>query len=237
MRTLLPLLATGTVLLTMACDTSAQAPIIIPCNNDPVPDIYCYVDNDYHVWHWQSECGEPLVLQFNSGTLGPDMGDRLAIHDGPDTLGTPMVVLGGPETTELAGMVFVSTGAHLVMKMISNDTISCVSVDGFRDAWDWEWTVAANSGTAGIEGMLGERFTMYPNPVTRGSHLRLADLGYTAVVIRIMDIGGRTVYTNTAASTTGTFMDIDLSGLQSGQYSVVLSTPAWVRSNKLQIMH
>lgn len=234
MKSLRPFLLTGPLLLAIAHGARAQDPTVLPCTGDPFTNTYCYTDNDHHAWRWQSECSGPITLQFTSGSI--DMYDVLKLFDGADTISPPLFTTGSQEM-DLAGMTFVSSAPDLYMKMTSNDTISCAEVRGLRASREWTWTVTSATGTAGIaEERGGGNFTMYPNPVTSGSHVRLAGLASTTLDIRILDVTGRSVHENRLAGTAGAFIDLDLSGLQSGQYSVVISTPTWVSARNLRII-
>ncbi|HEY0978752.1 MAG TPA: T9SS type A sorting domain-containing protein [Flavobacteriales bacterium] len=143
----------------------------------------------------------------------------------------------GVEDTELAGMTFVSTSGDLYMEMISNDTISCAEVGGFRTPWEWAWTVTSGIDATGIGGEDAVQFVLYPNPASVGSPVRLCGPAHTSMDIRVLDVTGRTVHHLRPTRSEGGPIDLDLSGLGSGQYSVVLSTPARVGVSKLQIVH
>lgn len=233
-----PFLATAALLLGMANAAHAQDTVVLPCNSDTLTGTYCYGDNDNQTWHWQSECGDPITLHFTSGTIEMNAYDQLQIYDGPDNTAPMLYVNQGPMgmDIDLSGSLFIATSGDIFMEMFSNDTISCLTAEGFRSAWEWAWTVTAGTGTAGITGEQGGNFAIYPNPATSGSLLRVAGLAGVVVDIRILDVTGRMVHANRSAVPEDGSIGIDLRGLQSGQYNVVLSTPAWVQARKLQII-
>jgi hypothetical protein len=233
-----PFLATATLLLAMANAAHAQDTVVLPCNSDTLTGTYCYGDNDNQTWHWQSECGDPISLHFTSGTIEMNAYDQLRIYDGPNNTAPVLYENQGPMgmDIDLSGSMFIATSGDIFMELFSNDTISCLTAEGFRSAWEWAWTVTAGTGTAGIAGEQGGNLVLYPNPATSGAQVRVAGLAGGAVDIRIVDVTGRTVHANRSAMPEGGSIGIDLRGLQSGQYSVVLSTPAWVQARKLHIV-
>ena len=213
----------------------AQDIVIIPCNGTPVGDTYCYTDNDEHAWHWQSECGAPVILQFTSGTIESSLYDQLRIFDGPDDVSVGVWLNGSaPEDEDLTGLSFVGSSGDLYMKIISNAT-NCCATDGFRDT-GWEWVWSLSSGAVGIHEQQAGSFTMYPNPATSELHLRLQSPASGPAEVRILDMTGRVVYQNSFAATRAELNVFDLHGLQSGNYSVVLTTSHWVKTRKLQVI-
>lgn len=235
MKKLLPLLAIGTLPLVIPNRVHAQDPIVVPCNGDTLTGTYCYVDNDSNAWHWQSECGAPITLEFISGTIESNLYDLLRIYNGPVVL-SPVSWVNGSQETDLAGMSFVGNAGELYMEMTSNDTICCATIEGFRTAWDWVWKVSAGAGSAGIAGSPASDFSLYPNPVSAGAPVRLEGLSGVAGEIRIQDVAGRSVQRNGITGSEGAFIDLELNGLQSGLYHVVITTPDGVRTRKLQIV-
>ncbi len=234
MRLLPHFLLVGITLLTASPALHAQDTLLIPCNGAPVGDTYCYTDNNEHAWHWQSECGAPVFLEFTSGTIESSLYDQLRIFDGPDDLSVIMWLNGSaPGEQDLTGLSFVASSGDLYMQMTS-DATNCCATDGFRDAsWEWVWTVS--SGSVGIPEEQAATFTMYPNPAASEVHLRLDSPVSGTTEIRIWDVTGRVVYQNSLA--TGAELNtFDLHGLQSGHYSVVLTTPNWVKTQQLQVL-
>src|SRR5690606_17839811 len=76
--------AIGIILSAAPSVVHAQDIIIVPCNGDTLVGTYCYVNNDQQAWHWQSACGEPVFMQFISGTIESSNFDQLRLYAGPD---------------------------------------------------------------------------------------------------------------------------------------------------------
>lgn len=211
----------------------AQDTVIIPCDGSSVGETYCYNDSDEHVWHWQSECGAPIILQFSSGMIESSLYDQLRIFDGPDVL-APLVYVNGsnPGNVDLTGLQFVGSSGDLYMHMTSNAT-NCCATDGFRDTgWQWIWSVS--SGTVGINEEEAGNFSLYPNPAT--STMRVQGPANGTTEIRILDVTGRVVYHSRFEPSGTEPNSFELQGLQSGRYSVALSTPNWVKVQQLQVI-
>ena len=235
MRLLPHCLLVGITLLAAAPAVHAQDTLLIPCNGAPVGGTYCYTDNDEHAWHWQSECGAPMMLEFISGTIESSPNDHLRFYDGPDDL-SPLMFSNGtnPAVQDLTGLSFMASSGDLYVQMTSNATNSCAT-DGFRDAsWEWTWTVS--SGSVEIPEEQAATFTMYPNPATSELHLELPSPAQGAVEIRILDVTGRIMYQQRFAASGPALNTFDLRGLQSGHYSVVLTTAGGLMSQQLQVM-
>jgi hypothetical protein len=236
MRLLYNCLAACIALLTASHGLRAQDTVIVPCDGS-VSGTYCYVDNDDHSWHWQSECpGDPVDLKFTSGTIEGSEYDQLVIYDGGDDV-SPILYMPplGTEYQDLTGLEVMSTGTDMFMTLNSNAT-NCCATGGLLGGGLSEWVFSASSGTVGIHEEQAGNCTMYPNPATSELHLRLSSTMNGTVEIRILDVTGRVVYQNKIAVTGRELNTIDLSGLQSGNYSVVLTTPSWVRTRKLEVV-
>ncbi|MGV9012729.1 MAG: T9SS type A sorting domain-containing protein [Flavobacteriales bacterium] len=228
-------LVAGVTMLAATQGLRAQDITIVPCNGDTVADMYCYVNNDEHVWHWQSECGSPIQLSFTSGIIESGMYDQLLIFDGPDDLSV-VIYLNGSDTgnVDLTGLNFTASSGDLYMRLISDPTNCCA--DGLRDmATEWVWSLS--SGSVGINEEPPEAFTMYPNPATSELHMRLPGGTHGPAETRILDVTGRVVYQNNFVATGAGLNTVDLYDLQIGNYSVVLTTANGVRVQKLEVVH
>lgn len=229
-----PYLAAAWILLCTAQPLAAQDSIIIPCDSNSVAGTYCYTDDDDHTWSWQSACGLPLTLQFLSGTIEANMYDVLRIYDGMDNT-APLAFENGDQDMDLAGISIIGSSGSLHMEMTSNDTISCATIDGLRSISEWNWTVTAGTGTAGLgEAIHMKNPVLYPNPATDRVHIRMPRPGAGPMDIRVVDSAGRTVQ-HQRKSTCTSFLDLDVHGLQPGHYTVVLSTLAWSKALALQL--
>jgi hypothetical protein len=110
-------------------------PTVIQCGGATLEETYCYINNDNHVWHWQSSGGQPLALQFSAGTLESATFDHLTIYDGPDANSDTLFNHVGP-AEDLTGLLVISTGSHIYMTNSSDGSVSCAS--GSQTEWEWE---------------------------------------------------------------------------------------------------
>jgi hypothetical protein len=229
MRLLHNCLAAIITLLATSHGLRAQQITIVPCNGT-VDEVYCYMNNDDHTWHWQCECG-PINLHFVSGNIESNY-DDLTIYDGPDNV-SPLLYQNFLE--DLSGSDFISTGGDLFMQFNSNAT-NCCATGGLLGGGLSEWVFSASNGTVGIEEEQAGNFTMYPNPAISELHLRLSSHTNGPAEVRILDVSGRVVYQNSFTPTGGELSTCDLHGLQNGIYSVVLTTLKGVKTRSLQVM-
>ena len=235
MRFLQNCVVTGITLFAAAPALHAQDTLLIPCNGVPVGATYCYTDNDEHTWFWESECGAPIMLEFTSGSIESSNYDHLRFYDGPDDL-SPLIFSNGtnPGIQDLTGVSLMASSGNLYMQMTSNAT-NCCATDGFRDA-SWEWTWSVSSGWVGINEEQAATFTMYPNPATSELHVQLVNPAKGPAEIRILDVTGHVVYQRSFAATGAESNTFDLQYLQSGHYSVVLTTPLWLKTLQLLLI-
>lgn len=114
--------------------TNPLCPTILQCGSDPVQETYCYINNDNHEWHWQSDAGQPLALQFSAGTIESNVWDDLIIYDGPDS-NSDTLYFNGAGANDLAGLLAISSGPDIYMKVTSDGSVSCQS--GSQTSWAW----------------------------------------------------------------------------------------------------
>ncbi len=239
MRLLYNCLIAGTSLLTATHGLRAQDTITVPCNGSSVGQVYCYVNNDEHSWYWHSECpGEPIILQVTSGAIEGSQYDLLTVYDGANQ--NAPVLYANPYGTvfqELAGLELWNTGTDMFMTFTSNAT-NCCATGGLLGGGLTEWVFSASNGssTNGIPEEQEGNFTMYPNPATDELHLRLSGNANGNAEIRILDVTGRVGYQNNFTATGAELTTFDLRGLQSGIYSVVLTTTTGTKTQQLQVI-
>lgn len=228
--------ATGLLLLAASQPVYAQDTMTVACNGDPITGTYCYTDNDAHAWQWQSECGNPLTLHFLSGTIEASPNDHLRIYDGWDNTAV-LLYMNGAQETDLAGMTFIGSAGSLYMEMTSNDTNCCATTGGFRTATEWQWTAASGSGTVGVGEALQHNIVLYPNPASGIARVHMGDHNGLPVQVRILDLTGRTVYSDGSTAGGDGTIALDLHRLPNGLYSVVLSGPGGMWQQGLQVIH
>jgi hypothetical protein len=144
-----------------------------------------------------------------------------------------VLIFQGNYSGNMAGHSWNSTNPEhaLVMRVVSDGTYSCGSGDATVPL---NWTVEC--GYAGIEEQSTGNFTMYPNPATRELYMRLPGDTHGSTEVKILDVSGRTVYQNIFIASGAELNTFDLHNLQSGNYSVVVTTPNWVKAQNLQII-
>ncbi|MCB0781627.1 MAG: T9SS type A sorting domain-containing protein, partial [Flavobacteriales bacterium] len=113
-----------------------NCPIPVACGGPGVNLGYCYDSNDMQDWSFVSTGTFPLALLFNSGTIESSTWDHLTIYDGPDATGPILFDHTATTTTDLTGLLVISTGLDLYMEMTSDASVSCQSSTSY-DPWDW----------------------------------------------------------------------------------------------------
>jgi hypothetical protein len=168
-------------------------PTVIACGGATLQETYCYINNDHHEWHWQSSGGQPLALQFSSGTVENSIWDHLTIYDGPDANSDTLYNHDG-ETEDLTGLLVISTGPDIYMTNSSDGVVSCSS----DTTWTWNWEVGCLDCTnpaasfTMVEDCIHHAFSIAVNVDSTGS----------SPVVRIANSLGTDTLTNVPAGTT-----------------------------------
>lgn len=102
------------------------------CGEAPLAYTHCYGNLEEKTWSYTASSGEPLRLSILSGSISN--GDLLLVHDGP-TAQAPLVF--SSANGDIAGQVFISSGPHLTMKLITDDNGSCMTQE-FIPPMEWE---------------------------------------------------------------------------------------------------
>jgi hypothetical protein len=191
---------------------------------------YCYTNTDTSYFAYTCADDMPIAITFHSGQLL--VNDYVQIYDSAG-VNEDVLVFQGNLNGDMAGYSINSTNPQhaLVMRVVSDGTYSCGSGDATVPL---NWTVEC--GYAGIEEESAANFTMYPNPATSELYMRLPGDTHGSTEVRILDVSGRVVYSNTFTAAGAELNTFDLHGLQSGNYSVVVTTPDWVKAQNLQII-
>lgn len=226
--------AIGIILSAAPSVVHAQDIIIVPCNGDTLVGTYCYVNNDQQAWHWQSACGEPVFMQFISGTIESSNFDQLRLYAGPDNF-APLLFANPatPVELDLTGINVIAVDGQLYMEMTSNAT-NCCATDGFVGT-EWVWTLNTTN-TSGLRELPATDFTMYPNPSDGPLHLQMGAGMNGEMEIRIIDVSGREVYRQLFPPSGNALLTVDAGPLPNGFYSVVLTSPSGVKARSLQVM-
>ncbi|MCB9169431.1 MAG: T9SS type A sorting domain-containing protein [Flavobacteriales bacterium] len=117
-------------------ESTGACPTIITCGNPPLAQTYCYTNNDFHFWHYQSSGTYPLAMVFSSGMIESSVFDHLTIYDGPDNT-APILYQHNGGTEDLTGLIVVGTALDMYMEMSSDGSVSCST----NTAWTWNWEV------------------------------------------------------------------------------------------------
>jgi hypothetical protein len=125
----------------------------ILCGSSPVPETYCYINNENRAWAYEVPAGATIQLVFQRGTIESNTWDDLTIFDGPDASGPVLFSHINTETYNLGpegsavnttfnpyyAVDVTTTTGNLYMTLTTDASVSCESQAG---AWDsWEWTV------------------------------------------------------------------------------------------------
>ncbi|MBS1581317.1 MAG: hypothetical protein JST66_03860, partial [Bacteroidetes bacterium] len=104
---------------------------------------YCYANDDHTYWVYQSNNGQPIGLEFLSGSLYPWDGDAIRVYDGLDQSGA-VLYDGNNNGDDLGGMQWISTNPDNALTLeVSSDHFSSCST---MDATEWHYVVACYDG-------------------------------------------------------------------------------------------
>ena len=190
---------------------SAQDYVLDPGN----PQVFalCYENNVDSAISCSCSDGSPLVLNICIGQIEAYV-DRLTIYDGLDETAPVLYISGG--STDLSGIVVVSTGNGLTCWLNTDDTISCAT-DGFLPIVFSVNCSEAVGCDIGVREWEQARRELLPDPCDGWLNWRLPST--TAVpVIHVLDNTGRVVHTVPAQRVMGGAGSLDLRDLAPGQY-------------------
>ncbi|MBQ0737189.1 fibronectin type III domain-containing protein [Mesonia mobilis] len=120
---------------------------VIVSQESPVEnETYCYGDNDFKEWLFESENGEVLNINFNSGSVEEYLyfgyffstNDDIVIYDGQDDSGE-VLFDSDEDEGDLQGLSFNAYSGFIYITLESNDSISCDSGD--EETLDFDVTV------------------------------------------------------------------------------------------------
>ncbi|MBS1581318.1 MAG: T9SS type A sorting domain-containing protein, partial [Bacteroidetes bacterium] len=104
---------------------------------------YCYGNDDHTYWVYQSNNGQPIGLEFLSGSLYPWDGDAIRVYDGLDQSGT-LLYDGNNNGNDLGGMQWISTNPDNALTLEVSSTAFTSCSDG--SATEWHYVVACYDG-------------------------------------------------------------------------------------------
>ncbi|MGM0635008.1 MAG: T9SS type A sorting domain-containing protein [Bacteroidota bacterium] len=130
--------------------TTTILPVTVEIGN-PESDSYCYDNNEFIEWRYDSENGDPLIISFTNGSVeeNVDSGgtyDDLIIYDGTDDTGVEIFnsevdghELEGLELTANSGSIYMTLDTDIVGSCQSEDDIETIEFDVQVDSEDPEF--------------------------------------------------------------------------------------------------
>jgi len=122
-------------------------------------------------------------------------------------------------------------GNYITLRIRSNASGSC-STGETTEQLRW----AIGCGVVGLSELALGSFSIYPNPTEGLLQIELSGKVEGKVQLRITDMSGRLVQEQLLRISGGNRSTMDMSGLQSGQYMVQLTTANWVRTERVQVV-
>ena len=95
------------------------------------------------------------------------------------------------------------------------------------------WTVAC--GAVGMQELPVDGFAVFPNPTNGLLTIQLGRSIVGNMQVRVLDLSGRVVIDQALTMAGSDRNTIDLRGLQSGNYLVQLTTPTWVKTQRVEL--
>ena len=104
--------------------TSGIIPVVVSDGN-PAFDNYCYDNDDFKEWRFDSDDGSPLVMIFSAGSVEAGF-DDLIIYDGTDDTGA-ILFDSDNDGNEFAGLSFTATSGSIYVTLDADGSVSCQS--------------------------------------------------------------------------------------------------------------
>lgn len=120
--------------------TTPIAPVIV--NPGAVEsDTYCYDNNDFKEWLFESSDGSPLQITFTQGSVeefASGTFDDLVIYDGQDDTGTVLFDsdLDPGQADDLTGLTLVAQSGFMYITLTTDGSVSCADGDEVSIAFD-----------------------------------------------------------------------------------------------------
>lgn len=156
----------------------------------------------------------PLVLNICLGQIEPNA-DQLFIYDGLDEFAPVLYASSG--TSDLSGIIVVSTGNALTCRLISDGANSCVS-EGYLPIVFSVNCAEAVACDIGIPELTRHDLHLFPEPSDGLLSWRSTVELSGAARSWVCDLTGRSVRSGTALAQSGNSGTLDLRSLPPGQY-------------------
>jgi hypothetical protein len=157
--------------------------------------------------------------------------DYIQIYNGADT--TAQLIYMGNPGGDLEGLAINSSnGANaLTLLIISNGVGACAS----GQAQPMYWSVGC--GLVGMdENMNANALAVFPNPASDRVYIRVPSTMNTALRADIMDVTGRLLRSEQFNGRGNGTLEMSLSDLPNGNYSLVITTSEMRKSAGLQVV-
>ena len=120
----------GESLLSTAVDfATLLAPTIVSVGN-PFFDMYCYDNNEFIEWRFDSDDGSALVIDFEAGSVEANW-DDIIIYDGVDSSGS-VLFNSDVDGNVLAGLSFTAQSGSIYMTLETDSSVSCQSSENIE---------------------------------------------------------------------------------------------------------
>ncbi|HRH39319.1 MAG TPA: T9SS type A sorting domain-containing protein, partial [Flavobacteriales bacterium] len=201
---------------------------IVSCGTDNYN--YCYGNNEDRWYTYRSAQNVPTTINFTQGQLLA--GDKIVLYNGPNENST--VIYQGTNGGNLTGFAVNSQNPQniITLRIQSNSVGSCG--DGAASP-ELKWWVAC--GAVGIDEVEAQSFNVFPNPTEGLLYINVGKEVSGQVKVRVMDLSGRTVIERPLSISPNSNNTIDMTGLQSGQYMVQLTTAQWSKIQRVEVAH
>lgn len=188
---------------------------------------HCYGNNTDRWYTFESLENVPTTINFLGGQMLT--GDRIVVYNGYDENAT--IIYQGINGGNFTGFAVNSQNVNnaITLRIQSNDAGSCATGEV---ANEMVWAVGC--GAVGIDELSQEGFSVHPNPTNGLLYIELDEELRGQASVRVLDMSGRIVIEQ-ALQAKGGANTIDMSGLQSGQYMVQLTTGDWVKTQRVQV--
>ena len=159
------------------------------------------------------------------------MNDYIQVFNGYDQLSG--LLYQGNQGGNLAGFTVNSQNANdaLTLRIVSSPEGSCATGQSFPPLM---WAVGC--GQVGVNEVRSDDLNLFPNPTNGTLYLAGGSDMSGLVNVQVLDALGRVVKALPITFIGGQNAIIDLSDLDNGNYTMLFSTPNWLKARQVQVM-
>lgn len=200
---------------------------IVSCGFDNYQ--HCYGNDEDRWYTFKSAQPVPTTISFLQGNMVT--GDRIVIYNGPNE--NSNVIYQGTNGGNLAGFAVNSQNPQniITLRIQSNAAGSCADGQAQNEL---RWFVGC--GAVGMEELGVNGFSAFPNPTEGTLFINVGNTSLRSAMVRVLDMSGRAVIQERINIAAGTASEVDMKGLQTGQYMVQLVTSEWTRTQRVQVV-